>query len=163
MLLGKGSVAASTIFLVTVSMYYSFPFVVLTSSPYRALSPMTTTYHSSFPPPHDTKVHTVRPLTQTQPSTLGMHFALGSKAKMALTNSISRLNSKFHMPTFSSGTYSGVIQNQSTWSGSEQCVWVVVLLVGVILLYGNRVALPLALAELEVPEVRDWVLYRKVG
>ena len=58
------------------------------------------------------------------------------------------------------GSYSGVIQNQASWNASEQRVWVVVLLVGVALLYGNRVTIPLALPELA--SIADWSVNFKV-
>lgn len=87
--------------------------------------------------------HPVRP-------SLAMNLALGTKAKLAITNSLGKLNKKIRTSSFASGAYSGVIQNQSAWSSSEQRLWVVVLMMGVALLYGNRVALPFTLSDLAV-------------
>lgn len=85
-----------------------------------------------------------------------MNLALGTKAKLAITSSLGKLNQKLRHSSFTSpGTYSGVIQNQSAWSASEQSVWVVVLMMGVGLLYGNRIGLPLALSKLAIHENWD--------
>ena len=91
-----------------------------------------------------------RPLTYvSRPSTLAMNLALGTKAKLAITNSLGRLNQKLRISLFPSpGTYLGVIQNQSAWSASEHHVWVAVLMVGVALLYGSRMGLSLAVTEI---------------
>ena len=84
-----------------------------------------------------------------RPSTLAMNLGLGTKAKLAITSSLGKLNQKLRMTSLtSSRAYSGVIQCQSAWSASEQRVWVVVLMMGVALLYGNRLSLPLALSGL---------------
>ncbi len=108
---------------------------------------------TSHPPPSPSSLlHTVpysQALTHTlsHPS-LAMNFSLGTKAKLAITSSLGKLNKKFRMSSFSPGAYSGVIQNQSAWNVSEQRVWVVVLMMGVALLYGNRIAVPFALSDL---------------
>lgn len=75
---------------------------------------------------------------------MDMKLGLGAKAKLALTDSLDRLNSKFRL-----GTFPGVVQNQSLWSNSEMRVWVSVLFVGVASLYGNQVALPMTVIEVE--------------
>lgn len=66
------------------------------------------------------------------------------KAKLALTDGLDRLNSKFSL-----GTFPGVVQKQSLWSKSETRVWMSVLFVGVACLCGNQVALPLTIMEVE--------------
>ena len=75
---------------------------------------------------------------------MDMKLGLGAKAKLALTDSLDRLNRKFHL-----GTFPGVVQNQSSWSSSEMRVWMSVLFVGVACLYGNQVALPMTTVEVE--------------
>lgn len=75
---------------------------------------------------------------------MDMKLGLGEKAKLALTDSLDRLNSKFRL-----GTFPGVVQNQSLWSNSEMRVWVSVLFVGVACLCGNQVALPMTIMEVE--------------
>ena len=75
---------------------------------------------------------------------MDMKLGLGAKAKLALTDSLDRLNSKFRL-----GTFPGVVQNQSLWSNSEMRVWISVLFVGVACLYGNQVALPMTIVEVE--------------
>ena len=75
---------------------------------------------------------------------MDMKLGLGAKAKLALTDSLDRLNSKFRL-----GTFPGVVQNQSLWSNSEMRVWMSVLFVGVACLYGNQVALPITVVEVE--------------
>ena len=75
---------------------------------------------------------------------MDMKLGLGAKAKMALTDSLGRLNNKFRL-----GTFLGVVQNQSLWSNSEMRVWMSVLFVGVVCLYGNQVALPMTVMEVE--------------
>ena len=75
---------------------------------------------------------------------MDLKLGLGAKAKLALTDSLSQLNSKFRL-----GTFPGVVQNQASWSGSEMRVWMSVLFVGVACLYGNQVALPMTVVEVE--------------
>jgi hypothetical protein len=75
---------------------------------------------------------------------MDMKLGLGAKAKLALTDSLDRLNSKFQL-----GTFPGVVQNQSLWSNSEMRVWMSVLFVGVACLCGNQVALPMTIIEVE--------------
>ena len=75
---------------------------------------------------------------------MDMKLGLGAKAKLALTDSLDRLNSKFQL-----GTFPGVVQNQSLWSNSEMRVWMSVLFVGVACLCGNQVALPMTIMEVE--------------
>ena len=75
---------------------------------------------------------------------MGMKLGLGAKAKLALTDSLDRLNSKFRL-----GTFPGVVQNQSLWSNSEMRVWMSVLFVGMACLCGNQVALPMTVMEVE--------------
>ena len=75
---------------------------------------------------------------------MDMKLGLGAKAKIALTDSLNQLNSKLRL-----GTFPGVVQSQSLWSASEMRVWMSVLFVGVVCLYGNQVALPLTLVEVE--------------
>ncbi len=100
-------------------------------------------------------------LTHAKPSSVpAMNSILGSKAQLAITNSIGKLNSKFRLSAFSPGAYSGVIHNQMVWSPSEQRVWVVVLMMGVALLYGNRMTLPFSLND--IAEVGDWTANFKV-
>lgn len=75
---------------------------------------------------------------------IDMKLGLGAKAKLALTDSLDRLNSKFQL-----GTFPGVVQNQSLWSNSEMRVWISVLFVGMACLCGNQVALPMTIMEVE--------------
>ena len=75
---------------------------------------------------------------------MDMKLGLGAKAKLALTDSLDRLNSKFRL-----GTFPGVVQNQPLWSNSEMRVWMSVLFVGVACLCGNQVALPMTVMEVE--------------
>ena len=75
---------------------------------------------------------------------MDMKLGLGGKAKLALTDSLSQLNSKLRL-----GTFPGVVQSKTLWSGSEMRVWMSVLFVGVACLYGNQVALPLSVVEVE--------------
>lgn len=95
-----------------------------------------------------------QPLTIAQSQALVMNFALGSKAKLALTSSLGKLNSKLRM----SSPFSGVIQNNAVWSSTEQYVWVVLLLAGMVLLHSNRITLPFALSEMS-----DWNASFKVS
>ena len=100
---------------------------------------------------------------QSRPSTLTMNYMLGSRAQIAITNSLGKINNKFRTSSFSpfsSGGYSGVIHNQSSWSAVETRVWLLVLLVGVALLHGNQVALAYALGEMS--ELEGWSLSTKV-
>ena len=75
---------------------------------------------------------------------MDMKLGLGAKAKLALTDSLNQLNSKFRL-----GTFPGVVQNQALWTTSEMRVWMVVLFVGVVCLYGNQVALPMTVVNVE--------------
>ena len=75
---------------------------------------------------------------------MDMKLGLGAKAKLALTDSLNQLNSKFRL-----GTFPGVVQKQSQWTSSERRVWMVVLFVGVACLYGNQVALPMTIVNVE--------------
>ena len=77
-------------------------------------------------------------------SSMIMKLGLGAKAKMALTDSLDRLNSKLRL-----GSFPGVVQNQSLWSNSEMKVWMPVLFVGVACLCANQVALPMTVMEVE--------------
>ena len=89
-----------------------------------------------------------------------MNFALGTKAKLAITSSLGKLNKRLRMSSFSTGAYSGVIQNQSAWNVTEQRVWVVVLMMGVALLYGNRITVPFARPDLAA--AGEWSVNVKV-
>lgn len=75
---------------------------------------------------------------------MDMKLGLGAKAKLALTDSLNQLNSKLRV-----GTFPGVVQSQTLWSGSEMQVWMSFLFVGVACLYGNQVALPLTVVDVE--------------
>ena len=75
---------------------------------------------------------------------MDMKLGLGAKAKLALTDSLDRLNSKFRL-----GTFPGVVQKQSLWSNTEIRVWMSILFVGVACLCGNQVALPMTIMEVE--------------
>ena len=86
-----------------------------------------------------------RPVTSGRvDSSMDMKLGLGAKAKLALTDSLNHLNSKLRL-----GTFPGVVQNQSAWSSSEMRVWMSVLFVGVVCLYGNHVVLPMTVVEVE--------------
>ena len=84
----------------------------------------------------------------THPSQLGF----GSKAKLALTNSLGRLNSTFRLGV--SGGFAGVVQNRATWTGAELTMWIVVLFLGMVCVYCNRVALPVSVVE--IGKEREW-------
>ena len=75
---------------------------------------------------------------------MDMKLGLGAKAKLALTDSLNQLNSKLQL-----GTFPGVVQSQTLWSGPEMRVWMSVLFVGMACLYGNQVALPMSAVEVE--------------
>lgn len=116
--------------------------------------------HPNFKLPNSA-VPSIRPLNHaSQPLTLNMNLALGTKAKLAISSGLGTLKQKLRMSSLASpgGMYSGVVQNQSAWKVSEQRVWVAVLVVGVALLHGNRMSVPLVLAH-----SRDWNASFKVS
>lgn len=88
------------------------------------------------------------PSSLSRPSQLGF----GSKAKLALSSGLGRLNSTFHLGV-SSG-FAGVVQNRTIWTGSELTVWIVVLFLGMGCIYSNRIALPVSL--IEMGKEREW-------
>ncbi len=91
-----------------------------------------------------------------------MKYTLGSRAQTALSNSLGKLNHTFKssLSSFSAGSFSGVIQNHSSWTAAEARVWLLMLVVGVVLLYGNQVTLALRLGEGR--ETEDWSITMKV-
>ena len=71
--------------------------------PLPDLSPMTS--HPSAPHTPPDLIHTAirydRPTSR--PAALGMNLALGTKAKLAITNGLGRINKKLRASSFSSG------------------------------------------------------------